>query len=223
MTLRIVRSSSGFTYIAALAMVVIMGIMVSQAAIYWKTAMQRERETELIFRGTQIRDALRRFYGLPSDYQIASSQLAGSTPIVAPTVIPDNAPRLNELKDLLQPPQFAGKKRFLRKLYPDPMTGKDFGVLRDANQRIVGVASTSETEPIKRAKFPFDLAPGDFEDKKKYTEWQFICVHYPLAGSAGGGITGLDGSKSPAGGPAGGTQPPGAPGGTVPQPQPPAP
>ena len=189
MTPKILRSSAGFTYIAALVMVVIMGIMLAQAAGYWKTRMQREREVELIFRGTQIRDALRRWYKLAPSANGASAAPGQNGSALSTSIMP-NSPKLNELKDLLQDPNNAGKTRYLRRLYLDPMTGKEWGLVRDATQRIIGVASTSEAEPIKQANFPFDLDPADFEGKKKYSEWQFICIHWPKPGSSGG-ITGL--------------------------------
>ena len=63
MTLRrTLRSEAGVTFIAAIVMVTIMGIMLAQAAVVWKTTMQRERETELLFRGAQIRVAMQRYY-----------------------------------------------------------------------------------------------------------------------------------------------------------------
>lgn len=178
------RSSAGFTYVAALVMVVIMGIMLSQAAITWKTRMQREQEVELLFRGTQIRDALRRWYRLVPGNNRGSAQ-PGQSAQQQPTVIPPGIRNLTELKDLLQDPGSPGKVRYLRRLYLDPITGKEWGLVKDANQRIIGVASTSEAEPIKQANFPLDLDPTDFEGKKKYSEWQFICTHWPKPGASG--------------------------------------
>jgi type II secretory pathway pseudopilin PulG len=186
MTCRTLRSDDGFTYIAALVMVVIMGIMLGQAASVWSTRMKQERETELIFRGMQYQDAIRRYYGMAPDPY-------GPTPGAQPTLpitIPSTAPQLRELKDLLQSSSTAGKQRSLRKLYLDPMTGKDFATIVE-NGRIVGVKSTSEKEPLKQGNFPLELMPDDFEGKKKYSDWLFICYRYPIPGSLGGGISGL--------------------------------
>jgi len=179
---RTLGSNAGFTYIAAIVTVVIMGILLSQAAGVWKTTMQRERETELVFRGMQIRDALRRYYGLTG--KVAT--------------IPPGRPSISQLKDLLQAPESAGKKRYLRKLYLDPITGKDWALVKDASQRVIGVASTSELKPLKQANFPLELEPADFEGKKKYSEWQFRCDRVPRGGAVGGGVTGLGGSSNPA-------------------------
>ena len=58
---RPLRSAAGFTYIAALFMVVVMGIMLGAAGQSMRVIMQREREKELIFRGLQYRDAIERW------------------------------------------------------------------------------------------------------------------------------------------------------------------
>ncbi len=194
MTPRILRSSSGFTYVAAMVLVAIMGIMLAQAGRYWQTRMQREREVELLFRGTQIRDAMRRWYklssvapGTPGTPGSAAAPVPGQNAAALNFVIQPNSPRLNELKDLLLDPSSLGKTRFLRKLYLDPMTEKgEWDLIRDANQRIIGVKSKSEAEPIRQANFPLDLDPADFVEKKKYSEWQFVCNHWPKPGDAGG-------------------------------------
>ena len=199
MTVKALRSNAGFTYLAAIVMVVIMGIMLAKAAVYWSTKMQREREVELIFRGTQYRDALRRWYKLVPT--------TGGSPGIAtaqPSVIPPGIAPPGELKDLLQDTRSAGKVRYLRRLYLDPMTGKEFVPVKDASQRIVGVRSASEAQPIKQANFPLDLEPSDFEAKKKYSDWQFICTHWPKPGATGGGVTGLPGTTGPGGSGSGG-------------------
>jgi type II secretory pathway pseudopilin PulG len=186
MTTRILRSNAGFTYIAALVMVVIMGIMLSQAAVVWKTKMQREKEAELLYRGTQIRDAMRLWY----KFKVPT---AG-----APQQAPPATPPLNDLKDLLQDPNNSLKVRYLRPSnLIDPITKKDWGVIKDG-QKIIGVASTSEAEPIKQGNFPDDFT--DFEGKKKYSEWQFIYNRIPqkvTGGSISGGGAGQANPTSP--------------------------
>ena len=203
MTRSPLRSGAGFTYIAALVMVVIMGIMLSQGAQYWTTRMQREREAELIFRGRQVRDGLRRRYGLTlspyGSYLAPGAPPPATVPVIA---IPAAAPRVNELKDLLQASDSAGSKHYLRPsslTVQDPVSGKksDWELFKDpATQRITGVFLKSDAVPIKQANFPYDLDPGDFEGKKKYSDWVFICTKYPKPASAAGGATGLGGSAT---------------------------
>lgn len=187
MRLKTLRSTAGFTYIGALVMVVIIGIVAGRTAVLWKMKMQREKEVELLFRGTQYRDALRDFYGMSQEpYGVAPTQPGAPQTAAKPVTIPQNAPRLNELKDLLQSTTSAGKKAFLRRLYLDPITGKEFEAVVDkTNNRIVGVRSTSELEPIKKRNFPYELMPDDFEDKKQYKDWEFRCDRYPKPGASG--------------------------------------
>jgi type II secretory pathway pseudopilin PulG len=63
---RLIKSADGFTYIAALMLIVVMGIMLGAAAQSWTMAMKRERETELLFRGKQIVEAIYRWQKPPT-------------------------------------------------------------------------------------------------------------------------------------------------------------
>jgi len=147
------RSSDGFTYMAALFMVVIMGIMLGAVGQSMRVIMKREKEKELIFRGLQYRDAIERWSkkGVP----------------------------LKDLKDLVEPTVSSNidrsKDRLLRKLYKDPMTAdgkwKTLPNPPDPVQGITGVASTSNDEPFKQGNFPEVIK--NFEGKKKYSEWVF--------------------------------------------------
>lgn len=49
---------NGFTYIAVLTVVVIMGIMLGMVGQSWKTINQREKEVELRFRGEQVAEVV---------------------------------------------------------------------------------------------------------------------------------------------------------------------
>jgi type II secretory pathway pseudopilin PulG len=146
------RSSSGFTYLMALIVVVIMGIMLAAAGQSWKTVMDREREEELLFRGMQYRDAITRWY----------KPRPGERP----------PPPLNDLKDLLRDPNTIATVRYLRTLYNDPLTGEDWVPIKAPGKGIIGVASSSEQKPIKQANFPKGLEL--LEEKDKYSEWQFV-------------------------------------------------
>ena len=57
-----IRNASGFTYIALLATIVILGISMGAAGKYWSFVMQRGKEEELLFRGGQYRLAIERYY-----------------------------------------------------------------------------------------------------------------------------------------------------------------
>lgn len=145
-------NQNGFTFLAALMIVVIMGIMLGLTGQPWKTIMKREREQELLFRGLQIRSAI-------------AAWNAKSTKVTP----------LNDLKDLLLDPSSLQKRKYLRQLYKDPMTGKEWTLIKDKTgvKGIIGVASTSNDVPLKTS-FSEYSGLDTFTDKKKYSEWRFV-------------------------------------------------
>ncbi|MHC1697062.1 MAG: type II secretion system protein [Geobacteraceae bacterium] len=147
-----VLNNKGFALLAVLTMVIVMGISLGATGLSWRIVTKREREKELLFRGTQIRDAITRWYSLKSVEQAAMP--------------------LRDLKDLLKDPRTPKTVRYLRRLYIDPMTNKDWELIVDPAKGIQGVASTSQETPLKAAGFPEDLQ--DFADKKSYREWRFV-------------------------------------------------
>lgn len=147
------RSSAGFTYLMVLMVVLIIGIMLAAAGQSWKMIRDRELEEELLFRGGQYKDAITAWY----------KPRPGQRP----------PPPLNDLKDLLKDPNSLTNIRYLRQLYPDPLTGKDWLTIKGGTTRgIIGVATSSELKPIKQANFPTGLE--ELEGKEKYSEWQFV-------------------------------------------------
>lgn len=145
------RSESGFTYVAALFMVAIMGVLLGAVGQSVSVIMHREREKELIFRGLQYRDAIERW------------NKKGPMPF-------------KELKRLLNDP-LNNPNGGLRKLYKDPITGEDFKVLEDKQFGVYGVVSKSSKEPYRQSNFPEALK--SFEGKKKYNEWEFVFKRVP--------------------------------------------
>ncbi|HTP64147.1 MAG TPA: type II secretion system protein, partial [Geobacteraceae bacterium] len=104
------KSCAGFTFIAALMIVIIIGIMLGATMQSWQTVMKREKEEELLFRGGQILDAIGRWRKPPPP-------------------LPPNG-QLRELKDLLEGSSLQ-KVRYLRRIYKDPITNKDFKLITD--------------------------------------------------------------------------------------------
>jgi type II secretory pathway pseudopilin PulG len=166
-----IRNSRGFTYIALLAALVIIGISLGATGKYWQNVMLREKEEELLFRGDQYRQAIELYYRAGQKY-------------------PPNIDKL--LKDDRTP---AGK-RHLRQKYKDPMTGEDFEIITSqtvtrgigggvgatagfvpippppTTPGIIGVHSKSDKEPLKKDNFP--ALYQDFAGKSAYSDWQFI-------------------------------------------------
>jgi type II secretory pathway pseudopilin PulG len=144
-----VHTSAGFTYLSILFVVAIMGVGLALVGTMWHTAALREREAELLHAGHEYRKAIEHYY------------LSG----------PGQYPRT--LADLLKDPRQPGTVRHLRKLYPDPITGKDeWGLVNAPDGGIAGVYSISEDKPLKSGGFA--VRDGEFESKTRYSDWQFI-------------------------------------------------
>ncbi len=146
---------AGFTYIAVLIAVAIIGVFLAEAGVVWHTMVQRERERQLLFVGDEFRLAIARYYN------------AGGTQGAAGHQYPQR------LEDLLRDPRLLGVARYLRKIYHDPITGSaEWGLVRTTGDRIIGVYSLSEQKPLKQANF--SIWDSEFEGKDKYSQWTFI-------------------------------------------------
>jgi len=144
-----VVTNRGFTYLTALFMVAILAGGLALAGEMWRTQAQRDREAELLFVGNQYRMAIARYY------------LSGPQ---------RQYPRM--LEELLKDPRRPGTERYLRKLYPDPVTGQDWGLVKAPDGTIWGVHSLSEAKPLKSSGFkPRDAA---FEGAQRYADWKFV-------------------------------------------------
>ena len=167
------ENQCGFTYLGLLLAIAILGALLASAGVVWHTEVQRQREQELLFVGDQIRQAIGRYYSKGTGARQYPQTLA----------------------DLLLDPRYPSIQRYLRKLYHDPITGStDWGLVRDADGRILGVYSQSDEQPIKQANF--SVADQAFEGKDKYSDWVFLYQPRPPRGRVAGPTT------APAGAPA---------------------
>ncbi|MGH8674274.1 MAG: type II secretion system protein [Burkholderiales bacterium] len=142
------RSGRGFSYLGALFLVALMGIVLAAAGSSWRVTTLREREAELIFVGTQYRRAIELYYRNGGTY-----------------------PR--SLEDLVKDPRRPDAQRYLRKQFADPVTGKgEWGIVKAPDGGIMGVYSFSEAEPFKRGYLQPPQADPD--SKQKYSDWRFV-------------------------------------------------
>jgi type II secretory pathway pseudopilin PulG len=154
----------GFTYVAALVMVAILGVIAAATAAVWHTERKRESEAELIFVGHQYRDAIGRYFE--------------RSPGPVKTF-----PR--RLEDLLLDPRTPAIRRYLRTLYPDPISGRyEWGMIKGPNGEIVGIFSLSEGKPLKQGNF--SRSDERLENRDKYSEWVF---QYSPSRSSGFGVS----------------------------------
>ena len=146
------NGDKGFSYFAALFMVVVISISLMTAQKQWSTIMKRERETQLLFRAGQILKAIESYYKNSSG---------------------DSSQYPKKFEYLLKDNRHLSVKRHLRKFYRDPMTAEgDWGVIYDGKGGIKGIYSRSPEEPLKKGGFleKYKL----FKNKKKYSDWKFV-------------------------------------------------
>lgn len=143
---------AGFTYIGVLVLVAVMGTALAAAGQVWHTVQRQEKERELLFVGHQFRLALARY--------------ARNTPRNAQA-----APL--RLEELLRDPRFPDSRRYLRRIYLDPITGtSEWGLITAANGEIYGVHSRSSAQPLKQSNFA--RSDRQFDGMKKYSDWVFM-------------------------------------------------
>ena len=156
------RTQAGVVLLALLLILMLGGVSTLVAAEVWATTMQREREAQLLFVGDQYRRAITSYY------------LMTPTPV---KVYP------RSLNDLLEDDRFPRPVQHLRRLYRDPMTDGDWGLVK-LGEGIVGVHSLSEAPTLKKAGFPSQYK--EFEVTKTYDQWQFVARVSPALPSRPG-------------------------------------
>jgi type II secretory pathway pseudopilin PulG len=141
----------GFTYIGLLIFVAIASAGLAAFGEIASHAARREKEAELLFRGSAIAAAIASYYKKESRYPAS-------------------------LEALLEDKRFPMPVRHLRKLYPDPMTGEaNWALIEAPGGGVMGVHSRADAAPIKTGNFP--LKYEGFADAQTYADWKF--VHSP--------------------------------------------
>ncbi|WP_153118098.1 type II secretion system protein [Rhodocyclus tenuis] len=145
------RDQQGFAYVWILLTVALLAIGLGVVLEVDATAERREKEMQLLAVGEEFRAAIESYYRAPS--------VAGAS---------EYPPRL---EDLLEDRRTGVLRRHLRKIYPDPMTGKaEWGLVR-VSGGIVAVHSLSDRAPLRKRGF----SDGDHlrAASKSYREWLF--------------------------------------------------
>ena len=140
-------SNNGFTLVGLAVIIAITGIVLAAVARVHSTMLKRDLAEELLFRGDEIKDAIDAYFKIGNTY-----------------------PR--NFEELLKDPRGVNPKRHLRKVYKDPITNGEWELIKDKAERIIGVKSKSEKEPLKKDNFPEEYKV--FAGKTKYSEWEFI-------------------------------------------------
>ncbi|MGR2826168.1 type II secretion system protein [Acinetobacter sp. 1124_18A] len=124
---------------------------IGQWSINYATLKQREKEEELLKIGVMYRKAI---------YQYYQNSPGGVK------TYPE------KLEDLLRDPRYLEVKRYLRKLEKDPMTSKDFLLIKNSENQIIGIYSSSLQKTIKKIGFLPSLEK--FEKVERYQDWKFM-------------------------------------------------
>jgi len=142
----------GFTLVGTLLIVAILALVAAASARMGALIHRRFAEQALLEDG------------------VAFSRALGSYARATPPGQPD-APRT--LQELLRDPRLPGRVRHLRRIYADPLTGKDdWGIERDPTGRILAIFSLARGKPIKRGDF--EPRFSTFAGQKTYQGWKFM-------------------------------------------------
>jgi type II secretory pathway pseudopilin PulG len=179
----------GFTYIGLLLALALVAAGLSAAGVVWHTETQRAQEAELLFIGGEFKRAIAGFYdGTPGPVK----------------QLPKN------LEDLLHDTRYPTVRRYLRKIYVDPISGRAEWGLVATPAGITGVYSLSQREPFKnrgapsvpsvpgtpsvssatstssaRSTPPAATIESDAKRTTKYSDWKFVAgFEQPLAPTA---------------------------------------
>lgn len=144
-------SQQGAIYIWMLLSLLFLSLGIGQWSINYATLKQREKEEELLKIGLMYRKAI---------YQYYQNSPGGVK------TYPE------KLEDLLRDPRYLEVKRYLRKLEKDPMTSKDFLIIKNRENQIIGIYSSSLQKIIKKTRFLPSLEK--FEKVEKYQDWKFM-------------------------------------------------
>ncbi len=147
-------NQQGAVLLMVLITVALMGLMAGIAGSSWQTIVQRAKEADLLWKGNQIRQAIGSYY--------EASQVGGAAPKVFPA----------ELDFLIKDPRFLETRRHLRHVYPDPMTGDEWEIIKDPTGRIMGVRSGSAKKPFQQDDFTEENK--NFAGQQSYRDWSFV-------------------------------------------------
>lgn len=126
------RKQIGFSYLAMLFIVAVLAVTLTQTYQHSDTIAKREKEKELFFIGNQYKQAINSYYNQS----------------------PDGLKELpKKIENLVNDGRFVSNKHHLRKRYLDPMTGGDWQLILDENNRIKGVYSASGAEILQVTLF----------------------------------------------------------------------
>ncbi len=144
---------AGYTLVTVLVLLAVCMLGLAVAGPLWSDATRREREQDLLRIGALYAQAI-------AEYRDASPGGLKQFP--------------SRLEDLLIDTRFVGVARHMRTLYADPVNpGQPWGVVRDLDDRIIGVYSRSDNAPLAAGR-PLQLRSLTLPPATRYSDWKFI-------------------------------------------------
>lgn len=168
--MKIIANQNGFTYLFALTIVMIMGIMLGMVGQSWKTIKQRELEEEMIFRGDQVAEVI---------YQGLLCKNATPLPNNLWPVYSANGTILDDLVNGKEERCTNGttkKFRLRASAILDPLTNSRWQIIKPVGDatRFAGVTSDSKDEPFRKSfKSIYDANSIYLDDRPTYSDWPF--------------------------------------------------
>lgn len=168
-------NKKGYILTATIVMVVILSISMAMIAEKWTYVVKREKENELLFRGEQYAQAIRRFYLTHKRYPFKLEELVESYPRCIRKLYPEPFSKDGEW-GIIYLSDLASGKVFKKDTKSQVANGKNsspnpvpIGKIYSKNTQptitgqIVGVYSKCKDRPYK-----------DFMKGEVYSDWKFI-------------------------------------------------
>ncbi|MDP2229027.1 MAG: hypothetical protein Q8J78_16305 [Moraxellaceae bacterium] len=144
-------AQAGVTYLWMLFLVFLIALGLGKSLEVYSAQIQREKEAELLLVGRLYRDAIKAYY------------------LSSPGSVRKYPERLD---DLLRDPRHLTLRRYIRQLYPDPVSGEAFEVVVAPEGGIKGVHSPSAKLAFKEANFPVGMRSS--KTPPQYRDWVFF-------------------------------------------------
>lgn len=142
------HTQQGSVFMGMLVTVAVVAVMLMEVGTLWSSVLQRERELELLARGNEIRRAIGLYYAAGNTFPMS-------------------------LEDLVLDRRQPTTKRYLRRIYSDPLTGTtDWGVVPGPGETIMGVFSQAKGTPFKQSNF--SVVNQSFTGQGSYQGWVFL-------------------------------------------------
>lgn len=142
------KPQQGSIFLSMLVSVAMIGVLMMETGLLWSSVMRREREAQLLAQGQEIRRAIGGYY--------EQQKLFPKT-----------------LDDLLLDRRQPTIKRYLRRVYKDPMDiTREWGVIKGPGETIMGVFSTADGSPLKQKNFR--RGNEAFTGRSSYQGWIFL-------------------------------------------------